>query len=78
LHGGDSHLTNAVGRVVGDILAGKPDYAAGRRFETDDQLEQSTFSGTVWTDDGENLAIVDLHGYLVNSGKASIMFLDFI
>jgi hypothetical protein len=78
LHCGNPHLPDAVRGVTGDVLAGKSDCAAGWHFETNDQFEQSAFSRTVWADDGENLAIVDIHGYLVNSGKASIVFLDLI
>jgi hypothetical protein len=78
LHQGDPHLTNAVGRVMGDVLAGEPDRAEGRRFETNDQLEQSALAGAVGADDGQNLAIVSPHGHPVDSGEASKVLLDLI
>jgi hypothetical protein len=65
-----------MGWVMGDILAGESDGAAGHRFQTDNQLEQRTLAGTVGTDDGQNLAIISPHGYPVNSGKAAIVLRD--
>jgi hypothetical protein len=76
LHHSDAQLTNAVGRVTGDALASEPDRASGRQFETDDQLEQRTLASAVGANDSENLAIVGLHGYSVNSGEAAKALLD--
>ncbi len=76
LHGGDPHLTNAVGRVTGDVLAGEPDRASGRCFETDDQVEQSSLAGAVGADDGQNLAIVGPHGHTVDGSEASKVLRD--
>jgi hypothetical protein len=76
LHRGDPHLTNAVGRVMGDVLVSEPDRASGRRFETNDQLEQSAFAGAVRADDGQNLAIVSPNGHPIDSGEASKVLLD--
>jgi hypothetical protein len=78
LHRGDPHLTNAVGGGTGDVLAGESDRAPCWYFETDDQIEQSAFSGTVWADDGENFAIVGLHGHAVESSEAAKVFHDLI
>jgi hypothetical protein len=63
---------------MGDVLTGEPDRASGRRFETDDQLEQSALAGTVGADDSQNLAIVSPHGHPVDSGEASKVLLDLI
>jgi hypothetical protein len=78
LHRGDPHLANAVGRVMGDVLAGEPDRAFGWRFETDDQLEQSALAGAIGADDSQNLAIVGSHGHPVDSGEAAKVLLDLI
>jgi hypothetical protein len=63
---------------MGDVRAGEPDRASGRRFETDDQLEQRTLTGAIGADDGQNLAIVSPHGHAVDSGEASKVFVDSI
>jgi hypothetical protein len=39
---------------MGDVLAGEPDRASARRFETDDQFEQSALAGAVGADDCED------------------------
>ena len=78
LHHGNPRLTNAVGRVTGDILAGESDRAAGWHFETDNQFEQSALAGAIGADDGQNLAIVGLHGHAVDSGETAKVFLDLI
>jgi hypothetical protein len=67
-----------VGGVTGDVLASESDRAPGGYFETDDQLEQSAFSGAVRADDGENFAIVDLHGHAIYSGEAAKVFRELI
>ena len=64
--------------MTGDVLTGEPDHAEGRRFETDDQLEQRALAGAVGADDGQNLAIVNLHGYPINSGEASKLLYNLI
>jgi hypothetical protein len=61
---------------MGDILAGEPDRASGRLFETDNQLEQRALAGAVGADDGQNLAIVSFHGHPVDSGEAAKVLLD--
>jgi hypothetical protein len=63
---------------MGDVFAGEPDRASGRRFETDDQLEQSALAGPVGADDGQNLAIVGLHSYPVDGSEAPKMLDDLI
>ena len=78
LHRSDPHLTNAMGRVLGDVLTGEPDHAFGWCFETDDQIEQSALAGAVGADDGENLAIVDPHSHPIKGCEASIVLLDLI
>ena len=78
LHRSDPHLTNAMGRVLGDVLTGEPDHAFGWCFETDDQIEQSALAGAVGADDGENLAIVSPQVHSVDRGQASKVFLDLI
>jgi hypothetical protein len=63
---------------MGDICASEPDRTPSRHFETNDQLEQSALASTVGADDGQYLAIVSLHRYAVDSGKAAKVFLDLI
>jgi len=78
LHHGNTHLTNAVSRVMSDILADKSDCAAGWHFKADNQLEQRAFAGAIRTDDGQNFTIVGLHGHTVDSGETAKMLLDLI
>jgi hypothetical protein len=78
LHHGDPHLTNVVGRVMGDVLAGESDRASGRRFETNDQLEQRAFAGAIGADDSQNLAVVSSHSHPVDSGEAPKVLLDLL
>jgi hypothetical protein len=58
LHHGNTHLTNAVGRLIGDVRTAKFDRASGWPFETNDKFEQRTLAGPVGADDGQNFAIV--------------------
>src|SRR5688572_2258071 len=78
LYHGDPHLTNAMGAVTGDILVGESDRACGWHFKTDNHFEQRTLASAIGADDGQNFAIVGLHGHAVDSSKASIVFLDFM
>ncbi len=78
LHHGNPHLTNLVGRVTGDVLAGESNRAIGWHFETDNQLEQSAFTSTIRADDGQNHSIVGFHGHAVDSGETAKVFLDLI
>jgi hypothetical protein len=67
-----------MGRIIGDILAVKPDYPAGRRFKTDDKLEQRTLASPVGANDGKNLPIVGPHGHFIDSSEAAKVLLDLI
>ena len=55
---------------------GEPDRASGRRFETDDELEQSALARPIGADDGQNLAIVGSHTHPVDSGEAPKVLMD--
>ena len=78
MHHGNSHLSNAVSGITCNGLAGEPDIASGRRFETDDHLEQRAFPRAIGADDGQNLSIVGLHGHAIDSGETAKVFLDLI
>ena len=58
LHHGDTPATHPMRWFLGDLVAVEAHRAAGRRLQTDHQLEQRALPGSIGADDGENLAIV--------------------
>jgi hypothetical protein len=78
LHHGNPYLTNAVGRMMSNILPSELDCAFCRAFKTNDQLEQCALACAIGANDGENLTIVDLCGHSVNSGETTVVLYNAI
>jgi hypothetical protein len=54
-----------------DPLAVQPDAAVCRALQTDDDLQERALTRAIWTDDGDDVAVVDPEGDVVDGREAA-------
>ncbi len=67
-----AHLDDFVGADPVDLVVGEVDFAGTGTDETADRAEEGAFAGAVATDDGDDFALVDMEGDIVERLDCSV------